>query len=70
MKQITLETSAVPKYNAERLACAALTAIKRSLAQSNGAERLEKYAEQYYKRKTETNNTRLQDDQTSEQAGR
>ncbi len=53
MERITIDTSAVPEPNAERLACSALAAVKRCLAQSGGAEHLEKYAERYYKRKAE-----------------
>ncbi len=53
MERITVDTSAVPEPNSERLACAALAAIKRCLAQPGGAERLEKSAEQYYIRKAE-----------------
>ncbi len=51
MEHITVDTSAVPEPNADRLACAAIAAVRRSLAQPGGAERLERYAEQYYKRK-------------------
>ena len=51
MEYITVDTSAVPEPNAERLACVALAAVKRCLAQPGGKERLEKSAEQYYKRK-------------------
>lgn len=51
MERITIDTSAVPEPNAERLACATLAAVKRCLVQPGGAEQLEKFAEQYYKRK-------------------
>lgn len=55
MERVTIDTSAVPEPNAERLAYAALAAVKHCLAQPGGAERLEKSAEQYYKRKAAKN---------------
>ncbi len=55
MERISIDTSAIPEPNAERLACSALAAVKRCLAQPGGKERLEKSAELYYKRKAEKN---------------
>lgn len=57
----TIDTSAIPEPNVERLACAALAAVKRYLAQPGGAERLEERAEQYYKRKAAKAQERSED---------
>lgn len=51
MEHTTIDTSAVSRAKSERLAYDVLEAVRRSLAEPGGAERLEAYAARYYARK-------------------